>query len=572
MNAGQIIGQTLKLYGIEYFFAFTGGDQDIWLGLREAGIKYILPHSERSAVAMADAYARITGKPSFTYGQSGPGAAVCVSGLVDAYWAKSPVLCITSDTHSAVQYRYAYQGIDDQQDLFSIITKWNVRVPNLGRLPDLLRSAIRVAVSNVPGPVHIDIPSELTIFTKEDLPNVELYAEPECMQFPAYRRPPLVREIERAMNVIANAHRPLILAGGGVLMSEAWEELNRFAKMFSIPVVATAAGKSAFPTIHPLAVGVTGNYSRKVANDVVEKCDTYIVIGSNLGDMTTKRWRLPPPATKIIHIDLDPNVMGANLKEEISIVADAKLALQALIEAGQASDLMKKACPWADWVKEVQSMVAAWREAFQNLARNRGTPGALNPYFIFHVLNTLIDAEDLVVADTGYMGAYAAALIDIKKPGRKYLRTAGSLGWGFPASLGAQIAINHRTDTKGRVICITGDGGIGYHVADIETAVRMGLPVIVLVLNNSTLAFEYHLQKYMYKTEVAEVNDFQNIDYGNVAKAFGAYGEKVTNPGEVEDALKRVLNCGETAVVDFAIDREFYAPVVYYEPFTKREV
>jgi acetolactate synthase-1/2/3 large subunit len=568
MNAGQIIGETLKLYGVEYFFSFTGGDQDIWLGLRDAGIKYVLPHSERSAVAMADAYARLTGKPSFTYGQSGPGAAVCVSGLVDAYWAKSPVICITSDTNSAVQYRHAYQGIDDQQSLFSNITKWNARVPNIGRLPDILRTAIRTAVSGVPGPVHIDIPSELTIFTKEDLPDAQLYAEPECMKFPAYRRPPAAGDIEQAMALIARAKRPLILAGGGVVMSEAWEELNRFAEMLSIPVVASAAGKSAFATTHPLAVGVTGNYSRKVANDVVEKCDTYIVIGSNLGDMTTKRWRLPAPSAKIIHIDLDPAVMGANLKEEISIVADAKLALQALIKAGEASGLKKKACPWTDWVHEVQSMVTAWKKAFQKLAKTGGAEGAINPYYVLNVLNKLIAPDDVVVADTGYMGAYAAALVEVKAPGRKYIRTAGSLGWGFPASLGAQTAMKG----KGRVICITGDGGIGYHVADIETAVRMGLPVVVLVLNNSTLAFEYHLQKYMYKTEIPEVNDFTDVDYGAVAKAFGAYGEKVTKAGDVEKALRRALDSGRPAVVDFAIDRESYAPVVYYEPFEERQV
>ncbi len=351
-------------------------------------------------------------------------------------------------------------------------------------------------------------------------------------------------------------------------MSEAWTELNRFAEMLSIPVVASAAGKSAFPTTHPLAVGVTGNYSRKVANEVVEKCDTYIVIGSNLGDMTTKRWRLPSPSAKIIHIDLDPNVMGTNLKEEVSIVADAKLALQSLIEAVEASGLEKKPCLWTGWVQEVQSMVASWREAFQMMARNGGSPGNINPYFVLNVLNTLIAPEDLVVADTGYMGAFAAALIDVKAPGRTYIRTAGSLGWGFPASLGVQIALND----KGRVICVTGDGGIGYHVADIETAVRLGLPVVVLVLNNSTLAFEYHLQKYMYQTEIPEVNDFSKVDYGAVAKAFGAYGEKVTKPGEVEGALKRALDSEKTAVVDFAIDREFYAPVVYYEPFVGRRV
>lgn len=568
MNAGQIIGQTLKLYGVEYFFAFTGGDQDIWLGLREAGIKYILPHSERSAVAMADAYARLTGKPSFTYGQSGPGAAVCVSGLVDAHWAKSPVICITSDTNGAVQYRYAYQGIDDQQALFSIITKWNARVPNIGRLPDILRSAIRIAVSGVPGPVHLDVPSELTIFTKEDLPDAQLYAEPECTKFPAFRRPPVPSDIERAARLIAASRKPLILAGGGVVMSEAWDELGRLAELLSIPVAASAAGKSSFPTTHPLAVGVPGNYSRKVANDVAEQCDLLIVIGSNLGDMTTKRWRLPNQAAKIIHIDVDPNIMGANLKEELSIVADAKLALAALIEASGAKHFPGRRRPWSDWTAGVQAMVAAWKEAFRKLAKKAASPGTVNPYRVFSLLNEMIGPEDVVVADTGYMGAYAAALIEIKAAGRKYVRTAGSLGWGFPASLGAQVALGD----KGRVICITGDGGIGYHTADIETAVRLGLPVVVVVLNNSTLAFEYHLQKYMYKTELPEVNDFTDIDYGAVGRAFGAYGEKVTRPDRVKGALQRAFDAGKAAVVDVAIDREFYGPVVYYEPFEARQV
>lgn len=568
MNAGQIIAETLKLYDVEYFFAFTGGDQDIWLGLRDAGIKYVLPHSERSGVAMADAYSRLTGKPSFTYGQSGPGAVICVSGVADAYWGQSAVICITSDTHSGGLYRYAYQGIDDQRSLFATITKWNARVPNIARLPDILRTAIRMAVSGVPGPVHIDIPSELTIFTKEDLPDVHLYAEPDCKKFPAHRIAPVPQEIEKIMGVIAQARRPLILAGGGVIVSEAWDELVKFAEGLSIPVVTSAAGKSAIATTHPLAVGVTGNYSRKVANDVVAKCDTYIVIGSNLGDMTTMRWRLPGPAAKIVHIDLNPNVLGANFKEEASIVADAQLALKAMTEAGEASGLFKKACPWTNWVQEVQSMVALWKIAFQELAGNGGSEGAINPYFVIATLNTMISPNDVIVADTGYMGAFAAALIDVRSPGRKYVRTAGSLGWGFPASLGAQFAIKDR----GRVICIMGDGGIGYHVADIETAVRLGLPVVVVVMNNSMLAFEYHLQKFIYKEVIPEVNDFLDIDYGAVGKAFGAHGEKVRKAEDVEGALRRALDSGKPAVVDVAIDKEAYAPVVYYEPFMERKV
>ena len=568
MNAGQIIAQTLKLYDVEYFFAFTGGDQDIWFGLHEAGIKYILPHSERSGVAMADAYSRITGKPSFTYGQSGPGVVVCVSGIADAYWGQSPVICLTSITSSPGLYRYSYQGIDDQQSLFASVTKWNALVPSIARLPDMLRTAIRMAVSGVPGPVHLDIPGELIKHTKTDLPDVQLYAEPDFKKFPACRVAPAPQDIERVVAAIAQAKRPLILAGGGVIASEAWDELVRLAESLSIPVVTSAAGKSCIATDHPLAVGSVGNYSRKVANDVAAKCDTYIVIGSNLGDHTTKSRQAPGSNAKVIHVDLDPRVLGTSYKEEVSVVGDAKLALTAMFEAAEALGLGKKACPWTDWVKEVQSMVASWKVAFQEKAKDGGARGAINPYFVIAALSNVLGPDDVLVADTGYMGAFAAACIDIKAPGRKYIRTAGSLGWGFPASLGAQCAVKDRA----RVVCLTGDGGIGYHATDIETAVRCNLPVVVVVMNNSSLAFEYHLQKIMYQDVVPEVNDFLDVDYGAVARAFGAFGEKVREAEDVAGALKRALDSGRPAVVDFAIDKEVYPPVVNYEPIEDRQV
>ncbi len=568
MKAGQIIGQTLKLYDAEYFFGLTGGDHPIWLGLREAGVKYILAHSERSGVAMADAYSRLTGKPSFAYGQWGPGAALCVSGVADAYWGQSAVICITSSINSGSLYRCAYQGIDDQQSLFAPVTKWSARIPNIARLPDMLRTAIRMAVDSVPGPVHIDIPQELSRLMDEDLPNVQLYAEPECKKFPAYRVAPVPQDIERAITIIAQAQRPLILAGGGVIASEAWDELVQFAESLSIPVVTSAAGKSAIATSHPLAVGVPGNYSRKVANTVVAKCDTYIVIGSNLGDMTTQGWRLPVSGTKIIHVDLDPNVLGINLREECSITADAKLALRAMLEAAKASGLSKETCPWANWVLEVQSMVDLWNIAFQKLAKDGGPPESINPYFVMAALNKVISPDDVIVADTGYMAAYGGALVDVKAPGRKYLRAAGSLGWGLPASLGAQLAVGNRS----RVICLTGDGGIGYHVSDIETAVRCNLPVVVVVMNNSKLAFTYHMLEFGYKNILPEVTDFMDIDYGAVARSFGAYGVKVKNAEDVDEALRKALDSGRPAVIDITIDKETYAPVTLYEKIMERQI
>jgi acetolactate synthase-1/2/3 large subunit len=568
LKAGEIIAQTLRKYGLEYFFALTGGDQEIWLALRDAGIKYILPHSERSGVAMADAYARVTAKPSFTYGQFGPGAALCVSGMADSYWGQSPVIAITSSMGSSSLYRYSYQGIDDQQGLFKSITKWTARVPNIERLPDMLRTAIRTAVSGVPGPVHLDIPIELTLFSKSDLPDVQLYAESEFKRFPACRVAPGHQDIERLLALLAQAHRPLILAGGGVIASEAWDDLVRFAEALSIPVVTSSAGKSSIASDHGLYAGAVGNYSSKVANTVAARCDTYIVIGSNLGDHATKQRQAPGRGVRILHIDLNPQVLGTNYKEDVSVVGDAKLVLKEMIKAAEASGFSKKACAWSAWVAEVQSMVKSWRAAMQDKARHVGAEGAINSYFVMDALNRILGPDDVVVADTGYMGAFGNVCIEVKRPGRNYVRTAGSLGWGFPAALGAQCAVGENA----RVVCISGDGGFGYHVSEVETAVRYGLPVLVVVLNNKSLGFEYHLQKLLYKDIAPEANDYSDIDYGAVARAFGGYGDRVRNPEDVETALRKALDSGEPAVVDITVDKEIYGPVVYYESVEDRDV
>jgi acetolactate synthase I/II/III large subunit len=568
MNSGEIVGQTMKLYGADYLFGFSGGDHPFLLGILDAGIKYILTHNERSAVSMADAYSRATGKPSFAYAQWGPGAALCVSGMADAFWAQSPVVCITTSISSASLYRNAYQSIDEQRAIFEPFTKWNAHVPNIQRMPDMLRTAIRMAVGGVPGPVHLDIPQDLSRSASQTIDGVILYADSDFKKCPAQRQYPEADTIDRVIAVLRQAKRPLILAGGGVIASEAWDELIKLAEVMSIPVVTSSAGKASMPTDHPLLVGGIGNYSRKVANDVAVKCDVCLVVGSNLGDHTTKSRQALPPTVKIIHIDLDPGVLGNTYQEEVSVVGDAKLTLKSIIDAANKEGLLKKDSPWSERVKDVQSMVKSWKLAFQEKAKNGGETGAINPYFVIATLNKIISPDDTVVVDTGYMGAFGNALIDVKSPGRKYIRTPGSLGCGFPESLGAQCAVGDR----GRVICLSGDGGIGYHISDIETAMRCNLPVIVLVLNNNSLAFTHNMFKLGYRRPAPQITDYSDIDYGAVSRAFGAYGEKVRKSEDVEPALKRALDSGRPAIVDVAVDKETYAPVIFYEPFEQREV
>lgn len=560
-SVAQAIAQTLKAYGAKHFFLLTGGDQDLWIALRDAGIQMVLARSERSAVYMADAYARLTGKPAFAYGQFGPGAAVLVGGVVDPYWAGSPVVAITSSIRSDTRYKSEYQEID-QKPLFEPITKMNVEVLRPERTAQMLRSAIRTAVSGNPGPVHIDVPADMFAADAGDSP---IYAEPRFTGFPPTRPLPDPEDVEKACRLLAGADRPAVVAGAGVASSRAWEELTKLSEALGLPVATTLGGKSSIAETHPNAVGVVGRYSRKSANDIVSGADTVLAVGCTLGALATDTFRIPSPDARIIHIDIDPIVLGTAYREEVSIEADARAALASMLEYATGED-RRAGSGHDEWLQHTRARTAVWREAYAQAAK-KNQPEAVAPYAVFKSLQEALRPQDVVVADTGYMGAWAGALYEIKSPGNNFIRTGGSLGWALPAALGAQIA-----RPQNRVVAISGDGGIGYHIADLETAKRLGLPVVVVILNNRSLAFEYHIQKYLFDTEVGAVNDFYDVNYADVARAFGWLGRRVVEAGEFPDALREAMESGEPAVVEVLVDKEAAAPVTYYESVVERAV
>ncbi len=560
-SVAQAIAQTLKAYDTRHFFLLTGGDQDLWIALRDAGIQMVLARSERSAVYMADAYARLTGKPAFAYGQFGPGAAVLVGGIVDPYWAGSPVIAITSSIRSDTRYKSEYQEID-QKLLFESITKMNAEILRPERSAEILRSAIRAAVSGNPGPAHIDVPANMFAAEAGDSP---IYAEPRFMGFPATRPLPDPEDIEKACKLLAEADRPAMVAGAGVVSSGAWEELTRLSEVLGLPVATSMGGKGSIAETHPNAVGVVGRYSRKSANDIVSGADTVLSVGCTLGALATDTFRIPSPETKIIHIDIDPTVLGTAYREEVSIEADARAALASMLEYATGGD--REVGPGhGEWLEHARARTAAWRGAYTQAAK-KSQPGAIAPYAVFKALQEALRPQDVVVADTGYMGAWAGALYEVKSPGNNFIRTGGSLGWALPAALGAQIA-----RPKDLVVAIIGDGGIGYHIGDMETARRLDLPVVVVILNNNSLAFEYHIQKYLFDTEVSAVNDFYDVNYADVARAFGWFGRRVTEASEFPGALREAIGSGEPAVVEVMVDKETAAPVTYYESVVERVV
>jgi acetolactate synthase-1/2/3 large subunit len=555
----EVLAKTLKSYGTELFFCVTGGDQALWLALRDAGIRVVNCRSEKAATYMADGYARMTGRPGFVYGQYGPGVANVAAGLADPYWGLSPVVSLTSSMRTPSRDRFEYQELD-QLGMHGPVTLWNKGVSAPARAGAMLRAAIRVATGQVPGPVHLEIPADML---NAEVGETLAYAEPGAGRVGARRIPPPPGAMREVVQRLLAAQRPVLLAGSGVMLSEAWDEFSSFADALSVPVVTSMGGKGAISEESDLAVGLIGRYSRKVANDVVGEADCVLAIGSRLGGLVTDAWQVLPGEAAILHIDADPVILGHNYREELSVLADAKLALrEGLAVAGELGGQR----PRTAWARSVAERVQRWREAVARYEDEEPGDG-IHPARVISALRAALSPDDIVVADTGYMAAWTGALFPVHA-GRNFIRAAGSLGWAYPAALGAALAAPGR-----RTVAVIGDGGIGYHIGEVETAIRAKIPAVAVVLNNGALAFEYHAQRYLWGGRVIpEVNDFHDVDYAAVARAYGAHGSRVTDPAKLPGVLKEALATNEPTVIDVVVSKEAMAPVRNFERIMARSV
>jgi acetolactate synthase-1/2/3 large subunit len=559
-SVADAVCRTLKAYGTEYFFCVTGGDHALWIALDEVGIEVVLCRSEHAAVYAADGYARASGRPGFVYGQYGPGVGNVVGGLADAYWASSPVVSLTTSMRTSSVGRFEYQELD-QLPLHNSVTGWSRAATRPDQAVPFLRTAIRVATSTPAKPVHLEIPADVM---RAELADADVYAEPDFGRVPAPRVGPDPVAVRRVVDALASAERPVLLAGTGVMLSEAWAELLGLVELTSLPVATSLGGKGAINEDHPLSVGLIGRYSRKVANDIVSEADLVLAVGSRLGGMVTDTWRVPAPGTRIVHIDADPTVLGTNYREELSVVGDAKLSLQAVRDEILARGSFPAASGWA---ADVTGRVGQWRQRVEAL-NALSKPDAIHPAAVVRALRDQLAPTDILVTDTGYMGAWAGALYPVTAPGRHFLRAAGSLGWSLPAGLGVALASPGR-----RVASLIGDGGVAYHLMELETALRCGIDVTVVVLNNRSLAFEYHGQKLLWNNRVLpKVNDFLDVDYAAVARAVGAEGTRVGDVADLPEALEQALRSGKPALLDVLVDKEVWAPVTNFEAVIPRDV
>lgn len=542
LNGARFIAETLHGYGVSHVFYVDAMLRKAMVDLEELGIKRIVTHSEKAAAYMADGYARISGRAGVCMAQS-VGAANLAAGLQDAYLASSPVIALTGKKPPAWQHRNSYQEIN-HWPMFEPVTKFNAEVVAPEQLPILLRQAFRQAVSGKPGPVHLDmIGREARELEVAVIPGM-VSIDQRFIQTPPFRPAPDADAIQAAVKAILLAERPILVAGGGVRISGAAAELLALAEKCQIPVATSVDGKGTIPENHPLCVGVVGNYSAWCANKAVCEADLVIYIGSATGDQVTNSWKVPAPGVKIVQVDIDPAELGRNYPCTIPVLGDAKTSLAQLAAALEPSRGS------ASWLARTRQLVAEWLDEVNPLRSSSETP--IRPERICKELSETLPADGIMVTDTGYSAIWAATMLHITQPTQTFIRAAGSLGWGFPAALGAKSAAPGR-----QVICFTGDGGFWYHFAELETARRHHINTVTVVNNNNGLSQGIEDVHRMYGDrpgDPTELYRFEKVNFAQVALDMGCFGIRVEDPAGIAPAIRQALQAEAPAVVEVMTD------------------
>jgi acetolactate synthase I/II/III large subunit len=542
MTGSQFFAEAMQRYGVTHVFFVPTIMLPALAEMEDMNIRRVMTHGEKAAAYMADGYARALRKPGICMAQT-VGAANLAAGLRDAYLAGSPVIAITGGRQPETMYRHVYQEIEDLP-MFNSVTKFNAQVDKVERLPDLLRQAFRAATSGAPGPVHLEMRGSHG-HVVEDEGDLELIVEAPFLQYPAFRPEPEGERVRQAASLLTGAQRPVIVAGGGVTASQAAPEVVELAERLWIPVATSLNGKGTIADDHQLSAGVVGTYSRSCANRVVAEADLVFFIGSHTGSQVTNNWRIPAIGTPVIQLDIDPQELGRNYPNTVSLVGDAKVTLRRLLE------ILKPAALKAEWVQRVEDLVRGWRAEVGPLRDSDAIP--MRPERICKEITEFLPANAVVVADTGHSGIWTGTMIDLKRPGQRYIRCAGSLGWAFPASLGVKCAL---PDTP--VLCFTGDGGFYYHLAELETAARFGINAVILVNNNHSLNQETRLFDAAYggqqRGRAHEMWQFHETHFAQVAQAMGCVGIRVERPNDLQDALKQAFAADRPAVVEVLSD------------------
>ena len=547
-----VLAELLKSLGVTHIFMVPAVLRRTMVEIeKRTNIKRLHVHSEKSAAYMADGYARVSRKPAICMAQI-IGALNIAAGLRDAFLAHSPVIALTGGREPKTKFKKVYQEIDDMP-AFEPVTKFNATIDDVNRFSDMMEQAFRVATSGSPGPVHLQFRGNEAQIDLEEIEE-EVTVNEINIQIPPHR--PICDDsiLKKALEAIQTASKPIIVAGGGARHSGCSKELLTFAEKLSIPIATSLNGKDLLNSNHPLSCGVVGTYSRESANLSVKEADLVIFIGSETGSMTTHFWAVPTTKVRVIQIDIEPENLGRNYNLEVAIHGDAKVILERMTTLADLKNFPER----TEWLSRITKLRSDWYYKYQPLMESDAKP--IRPERLCREISNAAPKNAVFVVDTGHAGMWMGGMFDLTHSEQTYIRSAGHLGWAFPASLGAKCALPNKP-----VICFTGDAGFWYHIAEIEVAVRWNINTIVIVNNNSGGNQSKRGFDRAYGGEQTEEGrqlwTFNNINFAAIAENIGAVGIRVENAKEIKPAIEKAIELNNPVIIDVVTDINALAPL-----------
>jgi len=540
LTGAKILMKVLQEEGVDTIFGYPGGAViDIYDELVKTDIQHVLVRHEQGAVHAADGYARASGKVGVCLVTSGPGATNTVTGIASAYMDSIPVVIFTGQVPTPLIGNDAFQEVDIV-GITRPCTKHNYLVKNTEDLARTVKEAFHIARSGRPGPVLVDIPKDVgnTVINYKPIQEINLRS-----YNPTYK--PYEKQLKKVVKLVEKAKRPVIFAGGGVILSKGAEALTEFARRLQIPVTTSLMGLGAFPGTDPLWLGMIGMHGTYRANMSTSKCDLLLAIGVRFDDRVTGKTDAFAAQAKIVHIDIDPTSIRKNIPVSVPVVGDCRYTLEKLnhlIQSENFNGLEDERRPWFKQIEE-------WKQESRMAYDQKET---IKPQFVIEKLYEMTKGEAIITTEVGQNQMWAAQFYHFDKPG--HFITSGGLGcmgFGLPAAIGAQMA---RPD--GLVVDIAGDGSIQMNIQELATAMQYNLPVKVVILNNGYLGMVRQWQELFYERRYACTSMEFAPDFVKLADAFGALGLRATVPEEVEDVLKKGLASPKTTVMDFVVEKE----------------
>jgi len=547
----DIVVSMLKGYGVKHLFGLPGDTgMALYNSLYKAeGIRHIMCRDERHAGFMADAYARVSGKPGVCEVPSGGGVSYLLPAVAEADGSSIPLVCLASDVPLASDEKAALTALN-QTALMAPITRFCHRLTSAEMIPHIIRKAFRLATSGRTGPVHLAFP-ENVLSGQVNLKLIEndIYAEERCARYPSFRARPDSSLVEKAAALIMKANRPVIIAGGGVLLSGACSELNQLAEYANLAVVTTINGKGSIAETSVLAFGVMGTNGAKAStNSALQEADLILAIGTRLNSSITMSSTLISGDADLIQVDSDPEQLGNTNRAEVAIQADARLFLEDLLT--ELREHRSSPLPLSEWVLSVRDKID--REFTElNRLKNGSSNGSLHPAVVVQILEAILPAETIIVSDAGYSTPYLSAYYRLKKAGPGFIdpRAQGGLGYAIPAAIGAKLAAPEGTP----VIGIFGDGSLGMSIGELETVTRLNIPIIYIHFNNKAFGWIQNIQKIYYQKNYFSVSFDPTVDYVKAAEAHGLNASRAENAASLKKVLTGALKSAQATFIEVPI-------------------